>query len=524
MDAQVFLDRVKKLQPEIEIIGNYNSSNSKIQCKCNKCGYMWSPSAGSLLNGTGCPRCAGNIKKTHDAFVAELKTVLPNVLVLDQYKNAITKIKCKCLSCGCIWTSKPNNLLNGEGCPVCAQARRIEKSSKKHEVFVNEVKQLTPSIEIQGNYKNAHTKVLCHCIICGHNWNALPMDLVKGTGCPECTHTSTSFMEQSILIALRDALGKDKVHSRDRSTIGMELDVYVPDFGLAVEVGAWSWHKDKVTRDEQKRTLCQKHGIRLITIYDSYPFDTEPFDSNCYVYRQDLGMEKGHKSLRRIVNQLLKDCSVSFEINDGYWKTVEYRAYIKSRRITTQDFIEKLSSINNNVEVLGTYKKSNIGIQTKCKRCGYEWFPTPSHLLQGESCPRCFGHLKKTLEEFKDDLKKRNPTLTVLADNYTNSSTHILVKCNICGHEWESRPNNLFTGYGCPICARKKNAEKSRLTHEKFLERMKQKGNSNVLVLEEYKSAKTKLRCKCKVCGFEWMATPNTLLQGHGCINCYKGK
>jgi hypothetical protein len=86
------------------------------------------------------------------------------------------------------------------------------------------------------------------------------------------------------LIALRDALGRDKVHSRDRSAIGLELDVFLPDFGLAVEVGSWSWHKDKVTRDEQKRILCQEQGIRLITIYDSYPFDIKPFDSNCYVY------------------------------------------------------------------------------------------------------------------------------------------------------------------------------------------------------------------------------------------------
>ena len=73
-------------------------------------------------------------------------------------------------------------------------------------------------------------------------------------------------------------------------------------------------------------------------------------------------------------------------------------------------------------------------------------------------------------------MKKRNQTLIVLDDNYTNNCTPILVKCDICGNEWKSRPGNLLTGNGCPICARKKNAEKSRLTHEQFLERMKQKG------------------------------------------------
>ena len=41
-----------------------------------------------------------------------------------------------------------------------------------------------------------------------------------------CVKPHTSFMEQFILIALRQILGDGKVLSRDTEAIGQELDIY----------------------------------------------------------------------------------------------------------------------------------------------------------------------------------------------------------------------------------------------------------------------------------------------------------
>ena len=44
----------------------------------------------------------------------------------------------------------------------------------------------------------------------------------------------------------------------------------------------------------------------------------------------------------------------------------------------------------------------------------------------------------KTKEQFAKQFKELHPTLTLLSD-YTNSSSPIKVKCNICGKNMESK-------------------------------------------------------------------------------------
>ncbi len=201
------------------------------------------------------------------------------------------------------------------------------------------------------------------------------------------------------------------------------------------------------------------------------------------------------------------------------WGIIENQAYIKSRKITTEEFVCKLSTINTKIDVIGSYKKLNVGIDCRCKICNYEWSPAPSHLLEGKGCPKCAGRMRKTQEEFEADLKKRNSSIIVLG-KYQNSATPILVRCLSCGHEWEPRPGNLLSGYGCPECAKRRVSQRNRLSKEQFCEKMKNRGNPNTIVIGEYINSKTKVACKCKICGFEWKATPDMLFRGHGCKKC----
>ena len=140
--------------------------------------------------------------------------------------------------------------------------------------------------------------------------------------------------------------------------------------------------------------------------------------------------------------------------------------------------------------------------------------------MRGEGCPKCAGHMRKTLEIFKEDLKVKNSRIVLLSEVYVNGVTKVHVKCADCGNEWSARPSNLLSGYGCPACARKRNGKRLSLSQEGFLQRMKEKGNPNVQVIGEYENCKTKILCKCRKCGFEWKATPNSLFQGHGCKMC----
>lgn len=61
--------------------------------------------------------------KTHCEFVSEIAKVNPNIEILGEYKNTHRKIKCKCKLDNTIWYGYPANLLNkSAGCPTCSMS------------------------------------------------------------------------------------------------------------------------------------------------------------------------------------------------------------------------------------------------------------------------------------------------------------------------------------------------------------------------------------------------------------------
>ena len=62
--------------------------------------------------------------------------------------------------------------------------------AKSAEEFAAEIAQVAPGVELLGTYVNARTKVACRCKECGHEWEASPNHLLRGTGCPNCAGTA----------------------------------------------------------------------------------------------------------------------------------------------------------------------------------------------------------------------------------------------------------------------------------------------------------------------------------------------
>ena len=185
------------------------------------------------------------------------------------------------------------------------------------------------------------------------------------------------------------------------------------------------------------------------------------------------------------------------------------------RRKTHEEFIRDFYAKNKNaenIEILGKYVGSNIKIKCRCKKDGYEWEVKPNDLLNGRGCPKCSGNASKTTEEFKQEMKEINSDIEILGE-YVNSRTKIKVRCKIDGYEWQATPNGLLSGYGCKKCAGKYK------TTEDFKQELKEI-NNNIEVLGEYINNRTKIKVKCKKDGYEWKVKPNDLLNGHGCPKC----
>lgn len=188
---EAFLVEIAQVNPDVEILGEYQGTNEKIACRCKKCGHEWSPWVSALRRKHGCPKCgsASSIakrRKSHERFIAELAELNPKIEVEGRYINANTKIRCYCKECGHRWMVVPDSLLQGTGCPCCGQKSSRETQRKTHEQFVRELSEINPTVEAAGTYAGAHVKIPCKCKTCGHEWLAKPDHLLHGNGCPKC--------------------------------------------------------------------------------------------------------------------------------------------------------------------------------------------------------------------------------------------------------------------------------------------------------------------------------------------------
>ena len=91
-------------------------------------------------------------------------------------------------------------------------------------------------------------------------------------------------------------------------------------------------------------------------MYDAYTETELPFKSDCFVFPNDIGTESNHNSLKKLVYEILRLLGQDSHSLEDKWDIIENEAYIKSRRITTEEFIEKLKTINSQVTVTGLYK------------------------------------------------------------------------------------------------------------------------------------------------------------------------
>ena len=384
--------------------------------------------------------------------------------------------------------------------------------------FIVELSRINSNIEVLGQYQGAYAKVQCRCKKCNHIWMAVPNNiLTKRSGCPNCSHSATSFIEQFLLLSLQEIFGIGNVLTRDKKTIGKELDIYIPCLKVAIEPGAWYYHKNSIKKDEMKRQLCSEKGIRLITIY--YGCENDNFETTDVLrYKSNFANENEFGSLINLVKKIFSLLEIDLQYSNELWQQLKMQAHLASRKISTVDFAKRLREINPQISLLSEYTNTEGKVKCQCSICGKTWSTTPHMLLQGRGCPTCTKVNKKikqrtSNEAFIKKLQTENPNIIPL-EAYIDGKTKIKFKCTKCGEIWNTRPDILLRGHGCPNCA-----GRPKINTERFKERM-ENINPNIEILGEYINTSTKVLCACKVCNHKWEVTPHDLQSGRGCPEC----
>lgn len=127
---KLIADRGLKL---ISYGGNVKTPSS---FRCSK-GHEWSTNATTVLRGFGCPHCAGQARIDVSDIRAKLQKRNINLLA---YGGSVKKQSTFQCEHGHEWNTKTHHVLNGSGCPRCAGRSQRTTVDINHELNVRKIK------------------------------------------------------------------------------------------------------------------------------------------------------------------------------------------------------------------------------------------------------------------------------------------------------------------------------------------------------------------------------------------------
>jgi len=241
------------------------------------------------LLGSGCPKC-GKVQseksrcKPKDDFVKRARDVHGGRYEYGSYSRISDKCTIICSIHG-EFKQLPSNHLNGNGCPRCANESVSRKLAMTFEEFV---KRANHKFNNRFTYKKLNKQeVYVTCSVHGKHKQKKKAHLRSSVGCPECVSyplkygfieklhqeydysSSTSKPHDRLLGILKNEL----VEVNIRSIIPpYELDIYLPEYKLAIEVNGVWFHSSKFKHDpkyhDNKFKACNALGIKLLQFWD----------------------------------------------------------------------------------------------------------------------------------------------------------------------------------------------------------------------------------------------------------------
>ena len=513
-------------------------SNKKVWW-LGKCGHEWEREICERSKGHGCPVCSGRLIQPG---INDFATINPkvaaewhptkngNLTPANVTPNSNKKVWWLCPDCGYEWQSCVCVRNAHSRCPAC-----IGKTLARG---INDLQTMNPELSSEWNYdlnkdlkpndiKAVSTqKVWWTCSKCGYEWKESPNNRRRsGRGrCPAC--------QNSVVL----------VGYNDLATANPRL--------------AAEWHPTK-------NGSLHPSQVTAVTAKKVW------WACSC-----------GHEWEAKISERALR----------GYGCPL----CRKSRPKSHEEFCGAISKLNPNIEIIGTYVKSSQKISVRCKKCGYEWETKPNNLQQGRGCPRCAKTGTSRTEQFIFAFLEQvfGPDCV---KNRDRESIGLELDIVCLGHAWEpgswvwhcssSKQRRdrqkiemcreagiiLHTIYdSCPSKMKETSVDgclcytfdlweepehatlkslclgwardidpavnlsvidwngielqaverSGALSHDQFVDKIGQLFDGTIEVVDRYVAMHTRIRVRCKTCGYAWNPKPYYLIQGHGCHKC----
>ena len=239
----------------------------------------------------GCPFCAG---RRVEPGVNDLLTLRPDLAAEWRDKKDIATVPLgshyraswQC-SAGHRWQAEVRLRVRGQrGCIECNSLGATNPKLAREWDDSRSVHTVSPHSKYRAQWKCEN----------GHVWASQVDNRSRGSGCPVCNASNfVSQQEREIADYIRSVYpGPLETTVRRLSDI-VELDIYLPDKGIAIEVNGVYSHSEANGRKREyhsrKQKACQTHGIRLIQVWQDDWADRRPIVERMLAHKLGVSTE-----------------------------------------------------------------------------------------------------------------------------------------------------------------------------------------------------------------------------------------
>lgn len=267
----------------------YINAKNKIKITCKTHG-VFEQMPYAHLNGQGCVHCSRernnlkltgrkipiDIKNLGDVFKDKLRKKYPHIELKfpDGYVSSAKPHQFICTKHDSEFTVTPANILCGRICGECLQESRPKKRTRKinwelrKDVFLEKMKHSKYRVKDPDQYVFNLTPMTFICEDHGE-FEMTPVNMIRGCRCGACNSMSSK-PEQLVVDTLPPNISLRRNIKRFLGSY--ELDIFLPDQMIGVEVNGVNWHSDR-SKDRNyhlnKTVLAKDKGIHLYHFWDT---------------------------------------------------------------------------------------------------------------------------------------------------------------------------------------------------------------------------------------------------------------
>ena len=493
------------------LASSYKSSKQPLEYSCKACGYKGTTRLEYVKAGSGCPRCwqtrRGQSHKHSLEFVREKFAAKKLELLEHNYSDSKVPLSFRCLECGYIGKLRYNDLSNGSGCRRCGIRRRANSQKLDFNILKRDLN--LKGIEVLSEvYVNSDTKLQLRCMKCNRRWKAKPYDLrYAAVGCPRCGHKQggkkLAYSQQQIereLAKLRITLLSAYKSSQMPVRVRFEQcchTVWRTWNEIQRGVGCPKCAPNKPPSASQYRAIATKHGGKVLEIATT---------SNLHsIWRCSLG----HVFRRPFIS--IKELDTFCTVCSGAYAEMLCRMAIE--KLFEKPFqrirMAGMKSLRGRPLELDMYNKD---FKIAVEHHGAQHFKAISNWTGEEGLKTQKQHDQKRREFCRENaillIEIRQLGEKTSLEQMRQQIREALVEA---GRKIPTRFDTAkLTNFPRVNASQVYWSEVERAAH----------ANGFEIVQQEYLGSAQPLKVKCSQ-GHLTLKTPRSILQGHGCDECY---